>query len=72
VPVDTSGRDGAGEVLPEPWQVVARPEDAAGFAAALDRVLLSPHLRAASRAAAEAWPSHRAHTDLARLADIPL
>lgn len=72
VPVVTSGRDGAGEVLPEPWQVVGRPDDAAGFAAALDRVLQTPSLRAASRAAAEAWPARRAHVDLARLAGIPL
>ncbi len=72
VPVVTSGRDGAGEVLPEPWQVVARPDDAGGFAAALDRVLQTPSLRAASRAAAEAWPARRAHVDLATLAGVPL
>jgi UDP-glucose:(heptosyl)LPS alpha-1,3-glucosyltransferase len=72
VPVVTSGRDGAGEILPEPWQVVARPDDAEGFAGALDRVLQTPSLRSASRAAAEAWPETRAHRALAHLAGVPL
>jgi UDP-glucose:(heptosyl)LPS alpha-1,3-glucosyltransferase len=72
VPVVTSGRDGAGEILPEPWQVVSRPDDAEGFAGALDRVLQTPSLRPASRVAAEAWPESRAHHALAHLAGVPL
>jgi len=72
VPVVTSSRDGAGEILPERWQVVARPDDARGFAAALDRVLQSPSLREASRGVAEAWPESRAHRALAQLAGVHL
>lgn len=72
VPVVTSGRDGAGEILPEPWQVVSHPDDAEGFAGALDRVLQTPSLRAASRVAAEAWPESRAHRALAHLAGVDL
>lgn len=72
VPVVTSGRDGAGEILPERWQVVARPDDAEGFAGALDRVLQTPSLRSASRASAENWPQSRAHRALAQLAGVPL
>lgn len=72
VPVVTSSRDGAGEILPERWQVVERPDDAHGFAAALDRVLQTPSLREASRSVAEAWPESRAYRALAQLAGVPL
>ncbi|MEC8422672.1 MAG: glycosyltransferase family 4 protein, partial [Myxococcota bacterium] len=72
VPVVTSGRDGAGEILPEAWQVVSRPDDVEGFAEALDRVLQTPALRSASRAAAECWPASRAHRALAHLAGVSL
>lgn len=72
VPVVTSGCDGAGEILPERWQVVDRPDDAEGFALALERVLQTPSLRTASRVAAEAWPESRAHRALAHLAGVTL
>ena len=53
VPVVTSAANGAAEVLPEPWQVVADPGDAAGFSAALERALHDKGLSARCRAAAE-------------------
>ena len=68
VPVVTSARDGASEISPERWQVVSDPLDAVGFAEALDRVLQTPSLRSASRAAAEAWPEERAHRAIETLA----
>jgi UDP-glucose:(heptosyl)LPS alpha-1,3-glucosyltransferase len=68
VPVVTSARNGASEILPEPWQVVSDPEDAVGFANTLERVLQTPTLRSDSRAAAEDWPEARAHRALETLA----
>jgi UDP-glucose:(heptosyl)LPS alpha-1,3-glucosyltransferase len=61
VPVVTSARNGAAAILPEPWMVVDDPDDAPGFAAALERALHSggSELRAASRARAEELPAER-------------
>jgi len=61
-PVVTSGRAGAAEVLRDAGEVVADPEDAAGFARALDRLedaSLRRDCGEAGRAAAAglAWPS---------------
>lgn len=57
VPVVTSARNGAAEVLPRPWLVVDDPSDAAGFAAGLVRALREPGLPELCRSTAEAHPA---------------
>ena len=66
VPVITSARNGAAPVLPEPWMVVADPDDARGFSLALERALHSdgPALRAACRRRAEDYPAERMFASL--------
>ena len=66
VPVVTSARNGAAAILPEPWMVVADPDDDRGFAAALERALHSDGsaLRAACRRRAEDYPAERMFTSL--------
>ncbi len=67
VPVVTSGRNGAAEVLPAPWLVVDDPADDAGIAAAVERVLLQPGLREDARQAAASLPAERAFAELSAL-----
>lgn len=69
IPAITSGRDGASEVLPEPWMAVSDPEDVTGFAEALERALHMPGLRAVSRDAAARWPAENAFAALADQAE---
>lgn len=68
VPAITTADNGAAEVLPEPWMIVADPDDDAAFAAGVERVLQTPGLRDVARAAAEAHPEAAAHAKLAELA----
>lgn len=60
VPVVTSARDGASEILPDPAWCVSDPCDAAGFADALARILLQRGARDAARSAAARWPAEEA------------
>ena len=60
VPVVTSARDGASEILPDPAWCVSDPRDAAGFADALARILLQRGAREAARSAAARWPAEEA------------
>ena len=69
VPAVTSGENGAAEVLPAPWMAVTDPTDDEAFAAALDRALHEPGLRADCRAAAEAHPADGAFRAIRRVAE---
>lgn len=66
VPVVTSARNGAAAILPEPWMVIADPEDDRGFAGALERALHSDAaaLRAECRRRAEEYPAERMFVSL--------
>ena len=65
VPVITSGRNGACEVLPEPWMTVPDPEDVGGFTVALERALQTDGLGAQCRAVAETLPAEGAFEKMA-------
>lgn len=69
IPAITSGRNGACEVLPEPWMRVADPADVEGFTAAMERALHTPGLAVVCRSAAEEWPAQRAFARMAALAE---
>jgi UDP-glucose:(heptosyl)LPS alpha-1,3-glucosyltransferase len=64
VPVITTPADGASEVLPLSWLTCLHPEDPVELSALMERVLDTPELPAACRAAAERWPLARAHAEL--------
>jgi len=68
VPVITSARNGATEVLPEAWMSVSDPHDADGFRRALVRALREDGLRERCRAAAERHPEEGAFRRLFDLA----
>lgn len=68
VPVITSARNGAAEVLPESWMCVADPRDAGGFTQGLERALRMDGLRERCRVAAERHPAEDAYRHLLALA----
>lgn len=69
VPAITSGRNGASEILPEPWMSVPDPADAPAFARAVERALQDPRLRDRCRAAAESHPASAAYAHLLHVAE---
>lgn len=72
VPVVTSARNGAAEVLPEAGWVVGDPADAPAFAAALERALQWPEAPSVARAAAEGHPAAGAFDRLRSLLVEPV
>jgi UDP-glucose:(heptosyl)LPS alpha-1,3-glucosyltransferase len=69
VPVVTTSRNGAAEVLPERWLVVPDPTDVAAHVRALEQALQTPGLRDRCRKAAEAHPADAAFRRLAALTE---
>lgn len=69
VPALSSGRNGAAEILPEPWMIVPDPSDAPAFASAVERALQEPGLRDRCRAAAESHPAESAYARLLHVAE---
>ena len=69
VPVITSGRNGASEILPEPWMTVPDPADAPAFARAVERALQEPRMRDRCRATAESHPATAAYARLLRVSE---
>jgi len=64
VPVVTTQRNGAAEVLPHPWMAISDPGDERDLAEVLNRVLEDTTLGAACRAVAERYPAAGAYRAL--------
>ncbi len=64
VPPVCSAMDGAAELAPEPWMVVADPHDDEALAMTLQRTLDCPDLPDRVRAVAEDWPQARCFAGL--------